>query len=174
MVKPIIFFFVNVGILYVSWSYLDKPRSRGFSRFLTFESILILFLINVNSWFYNPFSLFQIASWVLLIISLYFIIHSVYLLWLIGKPENGFENTTKLVTGGIYRYIRHPMYSSLLFLAWGVFFKGSSLISAVLVIFTTGFLIATAKLEEAENITKFGKDYVKYMNKTKMLIPVLF
>ena len=163
-----------MGILYVSWNYLDKPRSRGFFRFLTFESILILFLININSWFYNPFSLFQMVSWVLLIISLYLVIHSVYLLRLIGKPENGFENTTNLVTRGIYRHIRNPMYSSLLFGSWGIFFKGPSLICIVLVIFNTVFVIATAKLEETENITKFGKDYVEYMKRTKMLIPFLF
>ncbi|MCK7540462.1 MAG: hypothetical protein MZV63_61010 [Marinilabiliales bacterium] len=34
-----------------------------------------------------------------------------------------FEKTTELVTSGIYRYIRHPMYSSLLLLAWGIWLK---------------------------------------------------
>ena len=49
-----------------------------------------------------------------------------------GKPNKeerpdaqlmAFERTTKLVTSGIYKYIRHPLYSSLLLLAWGAFFK---------------------------------------------------
>jgi protein-S-isoprenylcysteine O-methyltransferase Ste14 len=40
--------------------------------------------------------------------------------------------------------------------------------------FTTGFLIATAKVEEQENLAKFGDEYVDYIKKSKMLIPVLF
>ena len=37
-----------------------------------------------------------------------------------------FEKTSKLVTVGLYRYICHPLYSSLFFLGWGVFFKSPS------------------------------------------------
>ena len=32
-----------------------------------------------------------------------------------------FEQTGHLVTAGIYRYIRHPLYSALLLLAWPLF-----------------------------------------------------
>ena len=34
-----------------------------------------------------------------------------------------FEKTTELVTSGIFKYIRHPLYSSLIFLTWGIYFK---------------------------------------------------
>ncbi len=34
-----------------------------------------------------------------------------------------FEKTTELVTTGIFKYIRHPLYSSLIFLTWGIYFK---------------------------------------------------
>lgn len=49
-----------------------------------------------------------------------------------GKPVSqreadpqllAFERTSTPVTTGIYRYIRHPLCSSLLLLAWGLFFK---------------------------------------------------
>jgi len=59
-----------------------------------------------------------------------------------------------LVTEGIYRYIRHPMYSSLLLLAWGVFFKSFSWAALVLVLVATLALFATAKAEEAENLER--------------------
>jgi len=38
----------------------------------------------------------------------------------------------------------------------------------------SAFLVATARVEEMENLQKFGNNYVTYMNETKMLIPFLF
>ena len=85
-----------------------------------------------------------------------------------------FERTTTLVTVGAYRYIRHPLYSSLLFLAWGVAFKVPSWLSGLLAVVATLFLVATAKADEAEDIRFFGPAYQEYMKKTKMFIPFLF
>jgi len=83
------------------------------------------------------------------------------------------KNTTVLVKRGSYKYIRHPLYSSLLLFGWGVFFKNPSLLSAFLVIVASAFLVATARVEEMENLQKFGNDYVAYMRETKMFIPFL-
>jgi protein-S-isoprenylcysteine O-methyltransferase Ste14 len=66
------------------------------------------------------------------------------------------------------------MYSSLLFLAWGVFLKDLSWLSAILALAATVFLVATAKMEEAENIRFFGPAYQTYIRQTKRFIPFLF
>ena len=63
-----------------------------------------------------------------------------------------FERTTKLVTVGIFRYIRHPMYCSLLLLTWGLFFKDPSSTGAALASAATLSLLLTAKADEAECI----------------------
>ncbi len=86
----------------------------------------------------------------------------------------GIEKTTELVTTGAYRYTRHPIYSSLLFLAWGVFFKRPSWVGGLLASSATLFLLATAKAEESENLGYFGPAYSEYMKRTKMFIPFLF
>ena len=99
-----------------------------------------------------------------------------------GKPDKqreddtlvGLERTTMLVTAGAYRYIRHPLYSSLLFLAWGAFFKAPSWIGGLLAAAATLFLVATARVEEAENAAFFGPAYEAYSKGTKMFIPFLF
>jgi protein-S-isoprenylcysteine O-methyltransferase Ste14 len=70
--------------------------------------------------------------------------------------------------------IRHPLYSSLLFLAWGIFFKQVSLTATTLVLVATVSLVATVRVEEAENIQRFGDEYVDYMKTTRMFIPFLF
>jgi protein-S-isoprenylcysteine O-methyltransferase Ste14 len=41
------------------------------------------------------------------------------------------------------------------------------------VLLATVSLILTAKLEERENLSKFGDEYVAYMEKTKMFVPYL-
>jgi protein-S-isoprenylcysteine O-methyltransferase Ste14 len=85
-----------------------------------------------------------------------------------------FEKTTALVTTGIYAYIRHPLYSSLFLLTWGIFFKALSLPGVALALVATTFLIATARADEAECVRFFGDEYQEYMQKTKRFIPFLF
>jgi len=85
-----------------------------------------------------------------------------------------FEKTSALVTTGIYHYIRHPLYSSLLIVAWGVFFKDPSWLGGLLALAATLSLIATAKADEAECIRFFGPAYRDYMQRTRMFVPFLF
>jgi protein-S-isoprenylcysteine O-methyltransferase Ste14 len=84
------------------------------------------------------------------------------------------EKTTTLVTVGAFKYIRHPMYSSGVCLAWGVFFKSPSGPGATLALAATIFLVAMAKVEEAECIRFFGPAYLAYMRQTKMFLPFVF
>jgi protein-S-isoprenylcysteine O-methyltransferase Ste14 len=180
--KLIIFVVASAGIIYVSRASLRSLGSHGFYRFFAWETILALFLLNLDYWFYEPFRLTQIVSWLCLCLSLFLVIHGFQLLRMIGKPDDRrddvslieMEKTTTLITVGAYRYIRHPLYSSLLFLAWGVFLKSPSWLGGGLAVAATAFLRATAKVEEAENTRYFGSAYREYMKQTKMFIPFLF
>ncbi|MCK4606675.1 MAG: isoprenylcysteine carboxylmethyltransferase family protein [candidate division Zixibacteria bacterium] len=180
--KVIVFIVVSVGLAWLSRSCLRDLRSHGFYRFFAFESILALILLNIDYWFHEPFAPHQIVSWLLLTVSLFLVIHGFHLLRRVGKPDSkrtdplliDIEKTTALVTVGAYRYIRHPLYSSLLFVAWGVFFKQPSLASVCLAVITTFCLTITAKMEEAENVRFFGAAYRSYMKRTRMFIPFLF
>jgi protein-S-isoprenylcysteine O-methyltransferase Ste14 len=183
MLKPIVFVVATAGFAYVSRASLRAPRSHGFYRFFAWEFILALILFNLDAWFSHPLAVHQIISWVMLAISLFLVVHGVYLLRLIGKPDPkrgaegpalGFEKTTALVVVGAYCYIRHPLYSSLFFLTWGVFFKAPSWLAGLLAGAAALFLVATARVEEAENTRFFGPAYQTYMQRTKMFIPFLF
>ena len=183
MLKIVLFVVASAGIVYISWGSLRAPGSHGFYRFFAWEAILALILLNAEYWFRDPFSLYQVISWILLIASAFLVVQAVHLLRRVGKPNGqrsdhgaaiGFEKTTQLVAVGAYKHIRHPMYSSLLFLAWGVLLKDLSWSSAILALAATVFLVATAKAEEAENIRFFGASYQAYIKQTKMFIPFLF
>ncbi len=123
MVKGIIFGVVGVLIIWYSWPSLRRPRSHGFPRFFAFSAILGLFVLNMDSWFADPFTSLQMVSWALLTASLILAVHGFYLLRVVGQPKDNIENTTMLVREGAYRYIRHPLYGSLLWLAWGICLK---------------------------------------------------
>lgn len=178
----VIFLFGSAVMIFVSRKSLRSLKSHGFHRFFAWEILLIMVLRNVDGWFYEPYSWNQLISWVLLILSLIFVTIGLRLLREIGdqnadrKDEALFavEKTTRLITVGIYRYIRHPLYSSLLFLAWGIFFKSPSWQDAGLALVCTALLIATARVEENENIAVFGDDYIAYMKNSKMFIPYIF
>jgi protein-S-isoprenylcysteine O-methyltransferase Ste14 len=111
-----------------------------------------LVVLNAPHWFVHPLDAQQILSWLLLSLSIVLVVWGVVLLRRLGRsrpttdksPEFKWENTERLVTTGVYRYIRHPMYSSLLFLAWGAFLKSVSLITLILAGIATPLLSKTA------------------------------
>lgn len=181
MIRIVLFFVCTLFFILFSRRALKNPGSHGFYRFFVFEAILLLVLLNHPYWFTNPFSPLHIVSWFFLLTSIVFILQSLLMLKQCGghgerkdMPENlSFENTLHVVDKGLYRYIRHPMYSSLLFLALGAFFKHITMLNILLILLTTGFLIAAAKVEEQENLRFFGTPYRQYMQRTKMFIPCL-
>lgn len=165
--------------VFISRKSLLHPRSHGFYRFFVWEILLIQVLRNLKGWFRNPWAGYQVISWLLLLISIGLVIWGVRLLRELGRQNAtlrdanliGVEKTSHLVTVGLYRYIRHPMYSSLLFLSWGLFFKSPSWVDVGWALLCTAFLVATARMEERENIAYFGEAYIKYMKRSRMFIP---
>ena len=179
-IRIVCFLVGSLGIAYVSRGSLARPRSHGFFRFLAWELILALFLLNVEAWFVDPFAPHQVIAWFLLVACLLPLALGVRTLRALGRPTArresepeliAFEKTTTLVTTGIYRYIRHPLYSSLLLLAWGIFFKSPSWAGVALASAATASLFATALADEAECTHFFGPDYREYMRRTKRFVP---
>ena len=179
--KIVVFVLASAGFAWFTRKSLRDVRCHGFYRFFAWLAILGLILLNLESWFENPFSMSQLISWFLLTVALVLALHGTVLLYRIGQPSRerrdpslvGIEKTTRLVTAGIYRYIRHPQYCSLLLLTWGVFLKNPSLITTGLAAVATCFLVVTAKVEETENVSYFGAAYKQYVRQTKMFIPYL-
>jgi protein-S-isoprenylcysteine O-methyltransferase Ste14 len=181
--KWIAFILVTIPIVYVSRASLQNPRSHGFYRFFAWECITGLFALNVDVWFKDATALYQIISWILLFACIIPVVWGTLLLKQRGHPAEvregdpnllAFEKTTQLVTSGIYAYIRHPLYSSLLLLAWGIFFKLPSFLGVILVLAASIFLFLTARADEAECLQYFGSLYQDYMQKTRRFIPFLF
>jgi len=170
-------------IVPLSWRSLRRPRSHGFYRFFAFESIWGLVLRNAPVWFLDPLSARQWASYALGAASIALAVEGFRLLRTFGRASSGtaregnlgFENTTELVTAGAYRFIRHPLYASLLALAWCAWLKDPLAIgSAAPALGATAFLAATAAAEEKENLAHFGAAYAAYRKRTRRFVPFVF
>ncbi len=182
MGRIFIFFLLTLALLGIFRKSLAEPGSHGFFRFFAFEFLLALLLYNSPHWFEEPYSWYQTISWLFLLISICLALAGFLLLRHSGgsRPRQGvasnfaFENTAHLVTHGVYRSIRHPLYSSLMFLAWGAFFKLPSWFGVLLALLASGSLYMTARVEEGENMMAFGDAYERYMTTTRMFIPFIF
>ncbi len=170
--------------LWLSRGALAHPAAHGFPRFFGWVAILGLLARNVGSgWFADAGSPRQLASWALLVASLVPVVLGVRQLLAFGRPDAArrrdprqfdFEQTTQLVTSGIYRWIRHPLYASLVYLAWGVFLKRPDLPAAALALAGTAGMIATMLVEERENAAYFGPAYGRYAAATWRMVPFVF
>ena len=184
MARAILFGLASIGILRLSWTSLREPRSHGFYRFFAFELLTALILLNIPEWFRDPFCARQLISYALGLLSIALAVEGFRLLRVIGRPaaaaatagaDLGFEKTTTLVTVGAYRFIRHPLYASLLALAWAVYLKNPAAIADIaLTLGATAFLVATAIAEERENLRHFGAAYASYMKRSRRFVPFLF
>ncbi len=152
---------------------LRRPHRYRFYRFGAFECVLALVLLNAGDWFVNPFSGLQLLSWPLLAGSLALALHAVLLLRTAAPPRGDIEDTTSLITRGAYRYIRHPLYCSLLLLGLGALLKRPSIPGLVLLALLAAFATRAAQVEEGDNLQRFGQSYRDYILRTKMFIPFL-
>jgi len=181
MEKYLVFGILSVPIIVLSWQTLFNPRSHGFYRFFSWECIAWLLTSNYRFWFENAFSIQQIFSWIFLFLGAYLVMAGVIWLKKAGKPAKTrneealfeFEKTSVLVDTGIFKYIRHPLYSSLIFLTWGIFLKHPTVQLFIISVLSSVFLYSTAIFDEKECIKYFGDKYREYMKHTKRFIPFL-
>jgi len=83
----------------------------------------------------------------------------------------GGESRGSIVTDGLYRYVRHPLYAAGLVFIW--FTPVMTWNRFVLYFSLTLYIIIGAYFEERKLLREFGRDYYEYKVRTPMLIPFL-
>ena len=143
-----------------------------------YEIILVLlqfFIISLHffQWEFIPQKqIIQVSSFSYLLGFLIIIIACIILLVAIndlGRNLSPFprpKNNSNLVTKGIYRYMRHPMYYSLVFISFGVFITKLS----IYFLFLSTSLVLLIKFKialEEKYLNDKYKNYLLYKNKVK-------
>jgi len=134
--------FFIISLHFIHWEFLPQKQIIQASPFSYFLGILII-----------------IIAFIILLVSIKDL----------GRNLSPFPrpiNNSNLVTKGIYRFMRHPMYYSLIFISFGVFITKLSIY--YLLLSTSLILIIKFKiaLEEQYLDNKF-KSYLLYKNKVK-------
>ena len=76
----------------------------------------------------------------------------------------------RLITDGVYRAVRHPMYLGFLIAFWvAPVMTVSHLLFAL---GTTAYILIAVRFEERDLVSEFGKDYLDYQERVGMLLPV--
>ena len=79
------------------------------------------------------------------------------------------EKNENLVTSGLYRFVRHPLYTFGLLILW---LSPSMSINSLIVYFSlTVYILVGAYFEERKLMRVFGQEYENYKSVTPMLIP---
>ena len=83
------------------------------------------------------------------------------------------EGQGKLVTNGIYKYIRHPQYTGFFMITFGMMSEWATLPLIILYSLLLVLYYKLAKKEEADVEKEFGNEYIEYRKRTKMFIPYI-
>ena len=81
------------------------------------------------------------------------------------------ERTGKLVTNGLYRFVRHPLYTFSLLVLW--LFPSVTANSFIVYLALTIYVLVGVFFEECKLLREFGRDYASYRAVTPMLVPGL-
>ena len=77
------------------------------------------------------------------------------------------KENSKLITSGIYRLFRHPMYYSLIIMSFSFFLNSLTIYSLILSILLTFIISNKIKIEE-EYLTNKFHNYTSYKNEVKI------
>jgi len=157
--------------------FVHREREQFFIR-LTGGAMLLAYLYTflpdtTGVGFSIPGSLRWVGAVLMLIGNILFILAHVYLgrQW---SPELEIQPGHQLIIRGIYRWIRHPMYTGFLLFGLGLVFLSANLFGCAYLPAVAAMLIVRLPAEEALLTEEFGQAYRDYQKSTAALIPGVF
>ena len=153
-----------------------KKKERSSGKLIS-VSVAVSFLV---AYFFALSGITLMPSWVfylgIAIILLGIIVRqwSIAVLGRFFSPTIGVQEGQKVVEAGPYRLVRHPAYTGVLLILVGVGLAFQSL-AAVLVMLLMFSVAYGHRINEEEQVlvSELGEEYVKYMKRTKRLIPCI-
>ena len=92
-----------------------------------------------------------------------------------GGAKIAIEEDHRLVTNGMYRYIRNPQYLGMTLLLFGYALSlGGPIVGSITAIGLLGIMHSRIKVEEELLLSTFGDEYREYMKRTWRLVPHIY
>jgi protein-S-isoprenylcysteine O-methyltransferase Ste14 len=166
----------------------SRIRSRKDSKYLEGKRIQIVFIIIGQLWIIGIFvyiifpdtliwPIIDTPVWIKVLGLVFTAIGMIFELYTqisLGKHFSAYlhiRNDHKLIMIGPYKYIRHPMYTALTMVLFGLFLASSNLyVGFPLPIFVLVIGLRIGKEEEIL-VEKFGSEYIAYMKTTGRFFP---
>jgi methanethiol S-methyltransferase len=149
------------------------PKTLRALFIIHYSPLLLMILIGPLTAFYGVWELpIDKTLSILLGIIIFLIGTAVYFKW-----ELFWHKTYKgqLVTGGIFQYIRHPHYTSLLIIGFGLALFFYSIFSLVIAMIAIPIMMISIFDEEKLLIKQYGSDYKQFMKDVPWrMIPKIF
>ena len=151
-----------------------KPPKKLRALFIIhYSPLLLIIMIGPLSWIFGVWIIpIDMILCVILGLAIFLIGTYIYFKWEIFwyKTYKG-----QLVTDGIFQYIRHPHYTSLLIIGFGLSVFFCSLSAFIIALIAVPIMILSIIDEEKLLKKQYGQDYLDYMKKVPWrLIPKVF
>jgi len=177
-----VFIIIDIVVRPVSSKKDEYRRSRIFtvSLFLLMPILMLLPILELNilwNQYLSPFALELIVTIGLLILLFggITLLHSRHIIGRYGGSRIAIEDDHKIITSGLYKYVRHPIYLGMLCLFAGYLMAlGGLVITLLWTVILFGVLRERMEQEEEILCEKFGDEYIIYMTMTSRLIPYLY
>ncbi len=146
-------------------------RLSGGAVFLAY---LYVFLPDSHYFDFSVPSLFRWVGAGLMLIGNTLFIASHHALGKQWSPHLEIREGHRLIESGIYRWIRHPMYTGFILFGLGMVFLSANYYGCAYFV-VIGVMIATRlRAEEDMLLQEFGDEYRKYQSHTSALFPGIF
>ena len=165
---------------------LSKKKDK-FNRYISIATFLLMpfiiifpyyehtFLVTVQMFPPPLFYWLSLLGVIILILGGIILLLSRLQLGRYGGSRIVIEDEHQLITSGVYRYIRHPMYLSFLLIFFGYFTALGSVFMTIIIVLGFFFIFKLRmELEERLLFLQFGEKYKKYMKRTKRIFPFLY
>ena len=163
--------------------FLRRSLGSGFMKFyrlfynifavLSFAPILYLMISLPDRTLYampSPWSYLMWAGQAISALLLFVAVLQTDVLSFVGLRQLVAEaEKSDLITGGLYRFVRHPLYTFSLLILW--LSPAMTVNTFVAYVALTIYLIIGAMFEERKLLREFGQQYAEYKAITPMLIP---
>lgn len=189
-----IYFKIVIGILYVCFGYIrfnyqktykQNEETILFRKFFKREKRLVLWVsIVFNStyilYWFSPFlNWATILPFAFRVMGVIISIYGLYLFWLTHKtlganwsPLLEVRKEHKLITTGIYKHIRHPMYTAIFLFTVGLGLISANFMVLLLPVITFSILCyIRIGDEEGMMVSWFGDEYILYKRNTGKFFP---